>query len=104
VTLLKEKRIGFKSIVDAIDTTTSTGRFFFHEMGAFAELERNLIRERTMAGLNAARARGRKGGRPRALNQETFKMALSTLRRQKQLSEFYLPNTRYHKKNTLSLS
>ena len=76
ITMLREKRIGFKSIVDAIDTTTSTGQFFFHVMGAFAELERNLIRERTMAGLNAARARGRKGGRPKALNQETFKMAL----------------------------
>ena len=73
---LGKKRIGFKSLVEAIDTTTSTGQFFFHVTGAFAELERNLIRERTRAGLQAARARGRKGGRPKALDKETFKMAL----------------------------
>lgn len=76
INMLKEKKVGFKSIVEAVDTTTPTGQFFFHITGAFAEFERNLIRERTMAGLASARARGRKGGRPRALDQETFQMAL----------------------------
>ena len=73
---LKNRQIGFKSLVEAIDTTTTTGQFFFHVIGAFAELERNLIRERTMAGLAAARARGRHGGRPKALDEEGFAMAL----------------------------
>ena len=65
---LQERYVGFKSVVEAIDTTTPTGQFFFHITGAFAELERNLIRERTRAGLASARARGRKGGRPKALD------------------------------------
>ncbi len=73
---LHERKIGFKSLVDAIDTQTATGQFFFHVTGAFAELERNLIRERTRAGLKAARARGRSGGQPKAIDQKTFKMAL----------------------------
>ena len=73
---LHERKIGFKSLVDAIDTQTATGQFFFHITGAFAELERNLIRERTRAGLKAARARGRSGGRPKAIDPKTFQMAL----------------------------
>lgn len=73
---LGDKGIEFKSLVEAIDTTTATGQFFFHITAAFAELERNLIRERTKAGLASARARGRCGGRPRALNKKTFEMAL----------------------------
>ena len=60
----KEKGIHFKSIKDAIDTSSATGTFFFHVMGAFAELERAMIIERTRAGLSAARSRGRFGGRP----------------------------------------
>lgn len=74
---LKTKDIEFKSLVEAIDTTSATGQFFFHITAAFAELERNLIRERTRAGLEAARARGRSGGRPPALDKKTFEMALS---------------------------
>ena len=74
--VLQEKNIGFKSLEESIDTTTSTGKFFFHITGAFAELEHNLIRERTLAGLKAARARGRVGGRPKAIDPETFKIAL----------------------------
>lgn len=73
---LKERKIEFRSLVEAVDTGTVTGQFFFHITAAFAELERNLIRERTMAGLRAARARGRCGGRPRAIEPKTFKMAL----------------------------
>ena len=59
---LHNQQIGFQSVVEAIDTTTATGQFFFQITGAFAELERNLIRERTLAGLASARRRGRKGG------------------------------------------
>ena len=58
-----------------IDTTTSGGRLIFHLFGALAEFERTLIRERTQAGVNAARARGRQGGRPKLL--ETNKRALA---------------------------
>ena len=65
---LEERGIGFKSLQESIDTTTSSGRLIFHIFGALAEFERNLIRERTQAGLEAARARGRKGGRPKALD------------------------------------
>jgi DNA invertase Pin-like site-specific DNA recombinase len=63
-------------LVEAIDTTTPTGQFFLHVTGAFAELERNLIRERTLAGLASARQRGHSGGRPKAIAPETFAMAL----------------------------
>jgi len=72
----QERGICFKSLVESIDTTSPMGKFFFHITGAFAELERNLIRERTNAGLKAARSRGRKGGRPRAIKPKTFDMAL----------------------------
>jgi DNA invertase Pin-like site-specific DNA recombinase len=67
VTDLQERGIGFKSLTENIDTTTSGGKLIFHIFGALAEFERNLIRERTQAGLTAARARGKKGGRPNAL-------------------------------------
>ena len=73
---LQARKVSFKSLVEAIDTTTTTGQFFFHVTGAFAELERNLIRERTKAGLEAARARGRKGGRPKAIDSDGLAMAL----------------------------
>jgi DNA invertase Pin-like site-specific DNA recombinase len=68
VTQLHERGIGFKSLTEQIDTTTSAGKLIFHVFGALAEFERDLIRERTQAGLLAARARGRRGGRPRALD------------------------------------
>jgi DNA invertase Pin-like site-specific DNA recombinase len=67
MTDLEERAIGFKSLTENIDTTTSGGKLIFHIFGALAEFERNLIRERTQAGLTAARARGKKGGRPNAL-------------------------------------
>lgn len=65
---LEERGIGFQSLQESINTTTSSGRLVFHIFGALAEFERNLIRERTQAGLVAARARGRKGGRPKSLD------------------------------------
>jgi DNA invertase Pin-like site-specific DNA recombinase len=74
--LLEERHIGFKSLQEAIDTTSSGGKLIFHIFGALAEFERNLIRERTIAGLSAARARGRKGGRPKALDSQKREIAV----------------------------
>jgi DNA invertase Pin-like site-specific DNA recombinase len=65
ITSLESQGIGFKSLTENIDTTTSGGKLIFHIFGALAEFERNLIRERTLAGLESARARGRVGGRPK---------------------------------------
>jgi DNA invertase Pin-like site-specific DNA recombinase len=70
VETLGEKGVQFKSLKENLDTTSSAGRLQFHIFGALAEFERDLNRERTMAGLRAARARGRTGGRPRALSEE----------------------------------
>jgi DNA invertase Pin-like site-specific DNA recombinase len=77
MTGLEELGIGFKSLTENIDTTTSGGKLIFHIFGALAEFERNLIRERTTAGLIAARARGRKGGRPKALTARQLSIAQS---------------------------
>ena len=63
---LQERGVGFKSLTEQIDTTTSGGKLIFHVFAALAEFERDVIRERTNAGLVAARARGRRGGHPRA--------------------------------------
>ncbi len=76
ITALQEKQIGFKSITENIDTTTSGGKLIFHIFGALAEFERDIIKERTQAGLNAARARGRTGGRPKKLTT-TQKIAMA---------------------------
>ena len=77
MTDLLEQGIGFKSLTENIDTTTSGGKLIFHIFGALAEFERNLIRERTSAGLMAARARGRKGGRPHVLTARQLSIAQS---------------------------
>ena len=76
VATLETKGIGLKSLQESIDTTVSSGKLVFHIFAALAEFERNLIRERTQAGLLAARARGRKGGRPKALNQDKQALAV----------------------------
>ncbi len=80
VEALDERGIQFKSLTEGIDTTTANGRLVFHIMGALAEFERGLIRERTMAGLAAARKNGRTGGRPRALADADLKVAKTLLR------------------------
>ena len=67
VTELNSRGVGFKSLQENIDTTTSGGKFIFHIFGSLAEFEREINRERTNAGLKAARSRGRVGGRPKAL-------------------------------------
>jgi DNA invertase Pin-like site-specific DNA recombinase len=72
---LEQRGIGFRSPQEAIDTTTSGGRLIFQIFGALAEFERNLIRERTQAGLKAARVRGRLGGRPKALDANKVALA-----------------------------
>ena len=74
VTSLEDKGIGFKSLQEGFDTTTNGGKLIFHIFGALAEFERNLIRERTLAGLKAARARGRKGGRKPKLDKKQVEM------------------------------
>jgi DNA invertase Pin-like site-specific DNA recombinase len=66
LTELHTRNIGFKSLTENIDTTTSGGKLIFHIFGALAEFERDLLKERTNAGLTAARARGKKGGRPKS--------------------------------------
>jgi DNA invertase Pin-like site-specific DNA recombinase len=72
---LKARGVGFRSLTESIDTTTSAGQLIFHIFGALAEFERNLIRERTQAGLVAARARGHLGGRRRLLNAKQIAQA-----------------------------
>ena len=77
---LNHKKIGFKVLSGAeIDTTTANGRLVFGIFAALAEFERELIRERTQAGLLAARARGRNGGRPRKMDEHTIKMAMAAM-------------------------
>jgi DNA invertase Pin-like site-specific DNA recombinase len=77
MTDLEERGIGFKSLTENIETTTSGGKLIFHIFGALAEFERNLIKERTQAGLIAARERGRIGGRPKALTPRQRRIAQS---------------------------
>lgn len=71
---LEEEGVGLSSIEDKIDTTTSGGKLIFQVFGALSEFERNLIRDRTQAGLAAAKARGRTGGRPKSLTSEQRKL------------------------------
>ena len=71
----KERGIHFRCLIDPIDTTSASGEFFFHIMGAFSELERNLIRERTQVGLRAARSRGKTGGRPETISTDKKELA-----------------------------
>ncbi|GAA3972197.1 recombinase family protein [Allohahella marinimesophila] len=79
ITELEQRQVGFKSLTESVDTTTAGGKLVFHLFGALAEFERSLIQERTKAGLEAARARGRKGGRPRKLTTAQIRMARAML-------------------------
>ena len=73
---LEERGIMFRSLQETIDTASSTGKLVFHIFGALSEFERNLIRERTRAGLEAARSRGRQGGRPKKLSKDKRDLAV----------------------------
>lgn len=76
---LRAREIGLRSLTEAIDTTTPAGRFVFTILGALGQMEVELLRERTQAGLRAARARGRVGGRPRALDTVKLTVAKTLL-------------------------
>ena len=74
---LGERGVGFKSLQESLDTTTSGGKLVFHVFAALAEFERDIIRERTQAGLAAARARGRQGGRPKGRDERKRQAAIA---------------------------
>lgn len=74
---LEQRQIAFRSLRESIDTTTPAGRLQLHLFGALAEFERELIRERTRAGLDAARARGRRGGRPSVVTRDKLAAAVA---------------------------
>ncbi len=92
ISQLHERGIHFRSLTDSIDTSTAMGRFFFHIMSALSEMERELIVERTVAGLAAARAQGRIGGRPKALTRYQYQQIDRLLQkgyRRQQLAVIY---------------
>ncbi len=76
---MEGRGVGFRSLTESIETTTSGGRLIFHIFAALAEFERSVIRERTTAGLKAAKARGRVGGRPPALSADDIEVARTLL-------------------------
>lgn len=76
---LESRGIQFQSLTEGLDTTSAGGKLVFHIMGALAEFERNLIRERTVAGLESAKQRGRLGGRPKALSEQDIVAAKALL-------------------------
>jgi len=89
---LQSRGVHFRSLTDSIDTSTPAGRFFFHVMSALAEMERELIIERTRAGLVAARAKGRIGGRKRVMTEEAVGRAQRMLANgasRQQIAEIY---------------
>ena len=79
VTDLKTRGIAFRSLTEQMDTTTPQGEFLFHVFGALAQFERSLIQERVQAGLAAARRRGRRGGRPVAIDAEKLGAVITAL-------------------------
>jgi DNA invertase Pin-like site-specific DNA recombinase len=76
---LRERGVAFRSLTEQMDTTTPQGEFLFHVFGALAQFERSLTQERDMAGLAAARRRGRRGGRPVAIDAETLTTIVAAL-------------------------
>jgi len=105
VTMLAERGIELRSLKENIDTTTPTGKLLFHIIGAMAEFERDVISERTQAGLEAARARGRRGGRPKAIEKiepcnlarakELYAAKQNTIQEIMQMAGFKSRNTFY---------
>ena len=93
--LLEERGICFQNLQESIDTTTSGGNLIFHIFGTLAEFERNLIRDRTMAGLAAARARGKKGGRRKALDMEKRNVSINFMMKPTLLAEGNTPSKRF---------
>jgi DNA invertase Pin-like site-specific DNA recombinase len=83
VAWLEQEGIGLRSLHEALDTTTPSGKLTFHIFGALAEFERQLIQERTQAGLRVARARGRLGGRPKALPADKQQLAVQLYQEKK---------------------
>ena len=83
VAWLEQEGIGLRSLHEALDTTTPSGKLTFHIFGALAEFERQLIQERTQAGLRVARARGRLGGRPKALQADKRQRAVQLYQEKK---------------------
>src|SRR3954451_14694778 len=81
ISLLNNRKVGFRSLTENIDTTTSGGKLVFHIFGALAEFERDIIRERTTAGLEAARARGRFGGRRSVMTPAKLRLAQAAMGR-----------------------
>lgn len=79
VNSLKEKQVAFRSLTEGMDTTTVSGELLFHVFGALAQYERSLVRERVIAGLAAAKRRGRIGGRPPAISKEKLEAILVAL-------------------------
>lgn len=79
ITDLEQRGVAFRSVTEAIDTSTSGGKLVFHIFGALAEFERSIIQERTRAGLAAARARGRKGGRKPKMSKSDVRKAVAML-------------------------
>jgi DNA invertase Pin-like site-specific DNA recombinase len=79
VNSLKDKQVGFRSLTEGMDTTTASGELLFHVFGALAQYERSLIRERVVAGLEAAKRRGRVGGRPRSIVGEKLDAIIAAL-------------------------
>lgn len=103
VNTLSARGIGLKSLNDPIDTTTPQGRLVFNLFASLAEFEKDLIRERTHAGLSAARARGRKGGRPKGLPQKALSTASAaeTLYREGKLTAQQIADQLHISKSTL---
>lgn len=103
VGLLLQREVGLRSLNDPVDTTTAQGRLVFNLFASLAEFERDVIRERTQAGLTAARARGRKGGRPKGLpvKAEPTACAAETLYREGTLSAEQIAQRLHISKSTL---
>ncbi|PFN65273.1 MULTISPECIES: recombinase family protein [Bacillus cereus group] len=80
INILNAEGIAFRSLQENMDTSTSGGKLIFHVFGALAEFEREMIQERTQAGLSAARARGRLGGRPKVMDTTQVSMAKSLMK------------------------